>query len=233
MVFLDAEAERDQAMTYIISVAYMCALFLSSYSTHVINCCQVLATDSAPVARSEGCSGTASTPGHFWVGLVLRIAGSPHRHPRFIGLSGGYFSLQYLSLSDATVLTFLAPILTAFSGAVFLKETLSLKDMCAGCMSSQVISTIFEIHRVLVCSFFGVILIARPPSLFGGPKGELSEVVMPWQRMLSVMLGVPHPLPRSFLLCHFIVLHSSVSWESLVPVSHLSATWIQHLSPFS
>jgi drug/metabolite transporter (DMT)-like permease len=44
-----------------------------------------------------------------------------------------YFSLQYLSLSDAVVLRFLAPILTGFSGAIFLKESLSLKGILAGC----------------------------------------------------------------------------------------------------
>jgi hypothetical protein len=44
-----------------------------------------------------------------------------------------YFSLQHLSLSDATVLTFIAPILTGFSGAVFLKETLSIGEVLAGC----------------------------------------------------------------------------------------------------
>ena len=60
----------------------------------------------------------------------------PHalsRCRRFIGLSGMYFSLQYLSLSDTMVLTFLTPILTGFSGAVFLKEPLSLKEVLAGC----------------------------------------------------------------------------------------------------
>ncbi|KAI0247428.1 hypothetical protein BJV78DRAFT_1285545 [Lactifluus subvellereus] len=87
-----------------------------------------------------------------------------------------YFSLQYLSLSDATSLTFISPILTGFSGAVFLKETLSLKETFAG-----------------LCNFFGVILIARPPFLFGNPKGNQSEVVTPGQRMLSVsaaLIGV-------------------------------------------
>jgi drug/metabolite transporter (DMT)-like permease len=43
-----------------------------------------------------------------------------------------YFSLQYLSLSDAVVLKFIAPILTAFSGAIFPKESLSLKGIIAG-----------------------------------------------------------------------------------------------------
>ncbi|KAH9974987.1 hypothetical protein BGW80DRAFT_1225285 [Lactifluus volemus] len=94
----------------------------------------------------------------------------------FFALSGMYFSLQYLPLSDATVLTFITPTLTTFSGAIFLKELLSLKETCAG-----------------LCSFFGVILIARPHFLFGSPKGEPSEVVTPGQRMLSVgaaLIGV-------------------------------------------
>jgi drug/metabolite transporter (DMT)-like permease len=43
-----------------------------------------------------------------------------------------YFSLQFLSLSDAVVLRFLAPILTGFSGALFLKESLSPKELIAG-----------------------------------------------------------------------------------------------------
>jgi drug/metabolite transporter (DMT)-like permease len=98
-----------------------------------------------------------------------------------------YFSLQYLPLSDATVLTFITPTLTTFSGAIFLKEVLSLKETCAGCKFSQAISVIIAVYGVLlVCSFFGVILIARPHFLFGSPKGEPSEVVTPGQRMLSV-----------------------------------------------
>ena len=57
----------------------------------------------------------------------------PETVPRFTGLSGVYFSLQYLSLSDATVLTFLVPMFTGFSGAVFLKEAFSLRELLAGC----------------------------------------------------------------------------------------------------
>lgn len=58
---------------------------------------------------------------------------APHGHHRFTALSGMYFSLQYLSLSDAVVLKFLAPILTGFSGTIFLGESLSLKEVTAGC----------------------------------------------------------------------------------------------------
>jgi len=92
----------------------------------------------------------------------------------FFGISGLYLSLQYLSLSDAIVLTFLVPILTGFSGALFLNESLSLRELLAG-----------------LCSFVGVILIARPQFLFGGLQmfSGPSEVT-PTQRMLSVIVGL-------------------------------------------
>ena len=53
---------------------------------------------------------------------------------RFLGLFGIYYSLQYLTLANATVLTFLAPILTTFTGAYFLGETFYWRQVIAGCM---------------------------------------------------------------------------------------------------
>jgi hypothetical protein len=101
-----------------------------------------------------------------------------------------YFSLQYLSLSDAVVLKFLAPILTGFSGAIFLKESLSLKGVIAG---REHFMKCFDVDRYLrdaVCSFCGVVLIARPRVLFGGPQENPSEdIVTSGQRMISVTLG--------------------------------------------
>ncbi|KAI0262063.1 hypothetical protein BC834DRAFT_892921 [Gloeopeniophorella convolvens] len=100
----------------------------------------------------------------------------------FFGLFGMYFSLKYLSLSDATVITFIAPILTSFTGALFLKEPVSIKEMLAG-----------------LCSFFGVVLIARPPFLFDhapairsidGAPPDHSETATPEQRMLSVIAAL-------------------------------------------
>ncbi|KAH9008781.1 hypothetical protein EDB84DRAFT_1549771, partial [Lactarius hengduanensis] len=116
--------------------------------------------------------------------------------PGFFGLSGVYFSLQYLSLSDATVLTFMVPIFTGFSGAVFLKEPLSLRELLAG-----------------LCSFLGVILIARPQFLFGSPQAFLDPEVTPTQRMLSVMSEESHTLIRAIgKRAH--VLHSMMSFSS-------------------
>jgi len=95
-----------------------------------------------------------------------------------------FFSLQHLSLSDATVLTFVAPILTGFSGAIFLKEPFSLREMFAGCKPSLLPRLLLT--KTLVCSFFGVVLIARPQFLFGNPKGDPFDAVMPEQRLLSI-----------------------------------------------
>ncbi|KIY62820.1 hypothetical protein CYLTODRAFT_426626 [Cylindrobasidium torrendii FP15055 ss-10] len=94
----------------------------------------------------------------------------------FFGLFGIYFSLAYLSLSDATVLTFLAPFLTGIAGAVFLKEGYSVKEGVAG-----------------VCSLFGVILIARPAALFGFMANEpdvLSVDASPSADELDAMNGL-------------------------------------------
>jgi hypothetical protein len=46
--------------------------------------------------------------------------------------------------------------------------------------------TLLDIYVVLVFSFFGVILIARPPFLFGGPLEKPSEAVTSGKRMVSV-----------------------------------------------
>ncbi|KAG2002526.1 integral to membrane protein [Coprinopsis cinerea AmutBmut pab1-1] len=112
----------------------------------------------------------------------------------FFGLFGIYYSLQYLSLSDATVLTFLSPMCTAVTGALLLGETLTKRQALAG-----------------VVSLLGVVLIARPASLFGGSSNSALEVpgddsagtpislpadddgVTPAQRLLAVgvaLLGV-------------------------------------------
>ncbi len=118
---------------------------------------------------------------------------------RFIGLFGIYFSLQYLSLSDATVLTFLAPICTVFTGAILLGETFSHRQILAG--SKQHIFSLLpwylNIH-CLVISLVGVILIARPTFLFGSDthlpypsNGKTivtssSQESMPTERLIAV-----------------------------------------------
>ena len=66
-----------------------------------------------------------------------------------------YFSLQYLSLSDAVALTFLVPMVTAFLAFVLLHEKYSILEA--------------------ICSVFslaGVVLIAKPTFIFGNESNK-------------------------------------------------------------
>ncbi|EPQ53277.1 DUF6-domain-containing protein [Gloeophyllum trabeum ATCC 11539] len=104
----------------------------------------------------------------------------------FFGLFGVYFSLNYLSLSDTTVLTFLGPLTTAAAGALILKEKFTLREGIAG-----------------LFSLLGVVLIARPRFLFGsapqapdyghvleGGHGDPYERGTPTERVMAVGLSL-------------------------------------------
>ncbi|KAG9125223.1 hypothetical protein FRC07_008519 [Ceratobasidium sp. 392] len=94
----------------------------------------------------------------------------------FFGIFGLYYSLQYMSLSDATVLTFLAPSITALLGYLLLHESISRGQVVAG-----------------LTSLLGVVLIARPASLFSyqhtDKNGAASDVTES-QRMAAVCVGL-------------------------------------------
>ena len=90
----------------------------------------------------------------------------------FFGLFGSYYSLQFLSLSDATVLAFLSPTVTGILAAVFLKEPYTPKEAISG-----------------LISLGGAILVAQPSFLFG----SLAEEEDPEERLLAVgvaLIGV-------------------------------------------
>ncbi|KAF9530674.1 hypothetical protein CPB83DRAFT_834045 [Crepidotus variabilis] len=106
----------------------------------------------------------------------------------FFGLFGVYYSLRYLSLSDATVLTFLAPMFTVFTGAFFLGENVSTRQVFAG-----------------LVSLVGVVMIAHPNFLFGSasdtpiaiervnPISVSAPIVTPAERLMAVgvaLIGV-------------------------------------------
>ncbi|OLL26877.1 putative transport protein [Neolecta irregularis DAH-3] len=67
----------------------------------------------------------------------------------FFGLFGVYYSLMYLSLSDATVITFLAPLFTGLLGRCILNEPFTKTQVLAGLVSLS-----------------GVVIIARPDTFF-------------------------------------------------------------------
>ncbi|KAI4262636.1 MAG: hypothetical protein L6R42_002193, partial [Xanthoria sp. 1 TBL-2021] len=73
----------------------------------------------------------------------------------FFGLLGIYYSLQYLPLAEATVMTFLAPIVACWACSILIHEPFTRAEQIAG-----------------LVSLVGVILIARPTSLFSLDAGE-------------------------------------------------------------
>ncbi|KAI0704155.1 hypothetical protein C8Q76DRAFT_801904 [Earliella scabrosa] len=88
----------------------------------------------------------------------------------FFGIFGVYYSLQYLSVTDATVLQFLSPMFTAIAGALFLHESFSWREGFAG-----------------LTSLIGVVLIARPAFIFRHADNHASErIVTPTQRLVAV-----------------------------------------------
>ncbi|KAF2398955.1 hypothetical protein EJ06DRAFT_531262 [Trichodelitschia bisporula] len=67
----------------------------------------------------------------------------------FFGVFGMYYSLKYLPLADATVLTFLAPILACWACSYILHEPFTRREQLAA-----------------LVSLGGVVLIARPATIF-------------------------------------------------------------------
>ncbi|GAM39088.1 DUF6 domain protein [Talaromyces pinophilus] len=87
--------------------------------------------------------------------LMLRAAGG------FFGVFGMYFSLLYMPLSEATVLTFLSPIVACYACSFLMpNEPFTRKQQLAG-----------------VISLLGVVLIARPFS--GGKVESLAAEIAP------------------------------------------------------
>ena len=72
----------------------------------------------------------------------------------FFGVFGMYYSLLYLPLADATVITFLAPSLACWACSILIKEPFTRVEQIAG-----------------LVSLIGVILIARPTILFAALAG--------------------------------------------------------------
>ncbi|KIL58908.1 hypothetical protein M378DRAFT_169988 [Amanita muscaria Koide BX008] len=96
----------------------------------------------------------------------------------FVGFFGGYYALQFLSLSDATVLIFLSPLCTAVAGALFLKESFGISQGLSG-----------------IVSLVGVVLIARPPVLFGS-IGDPLNLMPPSVAVPPLSVSASNPAAR-------------------------------------
>ncbi|OJD20234.1 hypothetical protein ACJ73_08432 [Blastomyces percursus] len=87
----------------------------------------------------------------------------------FVGVFGLYYSLLYLELSEATVLTFLAPIGCCYA--------------CSLTMPNEIFTRRQQL--AVLASLVGVVLIARPASLFRG-VAEHQHQQQQWEKQVSV-----------------------------------------------
>ncbi|KAF2124169.1 hypothetical protein P153DRAFT_371047 [Dothidotthia symphoricarpi CBS 119687] len=99
--------------------------------------------------------------------LVLRgLAG-------FFGIFGLYYSLSWLLFSDATVITFIIPTMTALVCFVWLREPFTSREALAGLLA-----------------FTGVLFVARPPWLFPAQHKDLVQDVLSTDMLMSVISNV-------------------------------------------
>ncbi|KAL3234518.1 hypothetical protein RNJ44_03280 [Nakaseomyces bracarensis] len=94
----------------------------------------------------------------------------------FFGVFGMYFSLLYLTISDAVLITFLAPSVTIILAWLILREHF--------CRAEAIGSFI---------SLTGVVLIVRPSFLFGDPQGnsdDIAETMDPRKRLIATLVAL-------------------------------------------
>jgi len=97
----------------------------------------------------------------------------------FMAVYGLYYSLSYLSLSNATVITFLGPIVTGFVCWAVLHEPFTRNERLAG-----------------LFSLVGVVLIAKPESFFSSSSDPTTSAtaaesgVSPHQRLVAVLVAL-------------------------------------------
>lgn len=112
------------------------------------------------VITSAGCISALylmGDPNWLWGPPELRLILAARGIVGFLGLFANFQSFKGLSVSDSTAIQFLAPSVTAFMGYMFLKESLSRRELLAG-----------------VFCLAGVMLVSRPPFIFGSRDGVIA-----------------------------------------------------------
>ncbi|QLQ81838.1 hypothetical protein HG537_0G00920 [Torulaspora globosa] len=123
----------------------------------------------------------------------------------FFGVFGLYFSLMYLSLSDAILITFLTPTVTVLLAWIVLRERLT---------------TIEAIGSLI--SFCGVVLIVRPSFIFGVPTAPdgSAESENTADRLIATVLSLVGVLGASSV--YIIIRHMGTKAHAILSVSYFS-----------
>lgn len=123
----------------------------------------------------------------------------------FFGVFGLYFSLMYLSLSDAILITFLTPTVTVLLAWVVLRERLTTLEAVGS-----------------LTSLLGVALIVRPSFLFGESTGpaDSAESENTRDRLIATMLSLVGVLGASSV--YIIIRHIGERAHAILSVSYFS-----------
>ncbi|SMN22055.1 similar to Saccharomyces cerevisiae YMR253C Putative protein of unknown function [Maudiozyma saulgeensis] len=129
----------------------------------------------------------------------------------FFGVFGMYFALMYLSISDAVLITFLSPTLTILLAWVVLREKINRWEVLGS-----------------IVSFIGVVLIIRPPFLFGtningsSDGSSVVETSNPKERLIATMVALWGALCGSavYIIIRFIGKRA----HAIINVSYFSLT---------
>ncbi|KAK1976715.1 integral membrane protein DUF6 [Colletotrichum cereale] len=106
-----------------------------------------------------------------WLLVVRGVLG-------FFGIFGMWYSMMYIPLAEATVITFLAPSVAGYACYLFLREPFTRNEQIGA-----------------VIAFFGVVLIAHPTSLFSrDPTSTVPEQLGPSNNAtaISTLPGLDH-----------------------------------------
>ncbi|CAZ84127.1 unnamed protein product [Tuber melanosporum] len=132
----------------------------------------------------------------------------------FFGVFGLYYSLAYLDLSDAAVITFLEPIVTTLACSLipYLNESFTKTEFLAS-----------------IFSLFGVVLIARPTSLFSrdptdSPDDPSTVHSPPTPRSLLLAREIPTVTPHQRLIAVLVALFGVLG----ISTAFTTIRWIGH-----
>ncbi|RMZ73473.1 carbohydrate esterase family 8 [Pyrenophora seminiperda CCB06] len=147
----------------------------------------------------------------------------------FVGLFGLYYSLSWLEISDATVITFLIPTMTALVCFLWLREPFTWKEaLCS------------------FIAFLGVLFVARPPWLLphkhpvappttpNHPDNK-TPLLSPQQRTLAVLMAILGTFGASMAYATIRVIgkraHSLISVNYFSLIATLASFFIILLHP--
>jgi drug/metabolite transporter (DMT)-like permease len=151
--------------------------------------------------------------------LILRGAAG------FFGLFGLYYSLSWLEFSDATVITFLIPTITAIVCFIWLREPFTWKEVLCS-----------------LIAFCGVLFVARPPWLFPSTSSPNSPEekaptpsITPQQRTLAVLVAILGTFGASLAYATIRVIgkraHSLISVNYFAFIATVGSTLIILIHP--